>query len=172
MKTISLKQVTIIGTIFMIVSGSMLHFIYQLSGSNQIVALFSAVNESVWEHGKLFLLPLIIVLSFEYLKIKNLEKILWIALSQLVIMLSFTIVFFYTYTGAFGIENLFIDILTFVVAVIIGQTLAYKQLVSKKKPPLNKYASSIILIAILLAFAVITYFPPNLPIFTPHSMMD
>lgn len=89
MKNISLKQITVIGTIFMIISGSMLHFIYQLSGSNQIVALFSAVNESVWEHGKLFLLPLIIVLSFEYLKIKNLEKILWIALSQLVIMLSF-----------------------------------------------------------------------------------
>lgn len=79
---------------------------------------------------------------------------------------------FYTYTGAFGIENLFIDILTFVVAVIIGQTFAYMQLISKKKPPLNEYASSIMLIAILLAFAVITYFPPNLPIFTPHSMMD
>lgn len=172
MKNISTKQIVIIGTIFMIVSGSVLHFIYQLSGNNQIVALFSAVNESVWEHGKLFLLPIAIVLFFEFLKTKNLPKILWVAVSQLTIMLGFTFTFFYTYTGALGIENLFIDILTFIVAVIIGQIFAYKQLISKKIPPINQYASSIILIVIILAFAIITFYPPNLPIFIAHSIID
>ncbi len=40
--------------------GSILHFAYEWSGRKKIVALFSAVNESVWEHIKIALVPTII----------------------------------------------------------------------------------------------------------------
>lgn len=169
MKNISVKKISIIGTIFMILTGSFLHFAYQLSGDNQIVAVFSAVNESVWEHGKLFILPLICVAAVNYLKAKDLSKILFIFLSELIIMLGFVYGFFYTYTGALGIENLFIDISSFIVAVIIGQYYAYKKLIGKKPAYLNKYYSMICWIIILTCFAVFTYFPPNLPIFIANT---
>lgn len=121
MKNISIKQISLFGAIFMVIAGSMLHFIYQFSGNNQIVALIAPINESVWEHGKLFLLPMLIVAIVEYLKIRDISKILYVSLTQLLIMLGFIFVFFYTYTGALGIDNLFIDILSFITAVIIGQ---------------------------------------------------
>lgn len=172
MKNISVKQISIFGAVFMIILGSLLHFLYQFSSNNQIVALFSPVNESVWEHGKLFLLPLLVVAIVEYLKIRDLSKILYVNLTQLLIMLSFVFAFFYGYTGALGIENLFIDISSFVVAVIIGEFYSYRQLSSKKRPPLNKYVSSIALISIILAFTVFTYYPPDLPIFTSQNILN
>jgi len=170
MKNISLKTIIIAGAIFMIIVGSLLHFMYAWSGNNQIIALFSAVSESVWEHNKLFLLPLAIVVFFEYLKVKDLSKILWTSLIQLVFMMCFIIVFFYTYTGAFGFENVVIDILSFVVAVILGQAIAYKKLNSKFKPVVNKYVSGAALIVMFTVFALITFNPPKLPIFTPHDI--
>lgn len=43
----------LIGMIFIIFLGSMLHFTFELSGRNPLVSVFSAVNESVWENLKL-----------------------------------------------------------------------------------------------------------------------
>ena len=41
--------------------GTLLHFTYEWSGENQLVALFSAVNESTWEHLKLLFFPMILM---------------------------------------------------------------------------------------------------------------
>ncbi len=153
----------------MIIAGSLLHFTYEWSGGNQFVGLFSAVSESVWEHGKLFLLPLAVVAIIECIKVKDLSKILWAALIQLVFMISFITAFFYTYTGAFGFENVIIDVLSFMAAVILGQTITYKFLSSETRPVFNKYLSGAALAMIFLVFTVITFNPPKLPIFTEHS---
>jgi hypothetical protein len=167
MKKISLKTILIAGAVFMILSGSLLHFAYELSGNNQIVGLFSAVSESVWEHSKMFLLPLFIVALIEYMKIKDISKILWAALAQLLFMICFITIFYYTYTGALGFENVIIDISSFIVAIILGQVITYNNLISKSKPILGKYLSAIALVAIILIFAITTYNPPRLPIFIP-----
>lgn len=39
--------------IFISVLGVLLHFTYEWSGDTAVVGLFSAVNESTWEHLKL-----------------------------------------------------------------------------------------------------------------------
>lgn len=39
--------------IFISVLGVLLHFTYEWAGDNAVVGLFSAVNESTWEHLKL-----------------------------------------------------------------------------------------------------------------------
>ena len=41
------------GIVFIIILGSILHFTFEWSGSQVVVGVFSAVNESVWEHFKL-----------------------------------------------------------------------------------------------------------------------
>jgi len=169
MKNISLSRVVVLGAIFMIIAGSLLHFTYEWSGGNQLVALFSAATESVWEHSKLFLLPLAIVAAIEYMKVKNLPKILWTVLVQLIFMIGFITVFFYTYTGAFGFENVIIDIISFAVAIALGQMIALHMLKSKSKPPVNKYICAAALATIFFMFAVFTFNPPNLPIFTQHD---
>ena len=64
----------IVGTIFIVILGSALHFTYELSGKLAIVAAFLAVNESVWEHLKLAFWPSLIWLLLEYLPVKKLTN--------------------------------------------------------------------------------------------------
>jgi hypothetical protein len=49
----SIVKLELIGVAFIAFLGTALHFTYELSGRNIMVAPFSAVNESVWEHLKL-----------------------------------------------------------------------------------------------------------------------
>ena len=45
-----LKRYTMIGIVFVLITGSLAHFVYDWSGKNHIVGLFTPINESVWEH--------------------------------------------------------------------------------------------------------------------------
>ena len=45
----------IISVIIISIVGTLSHFLYDISNHNRIVGLFSAVNESTWEHIKIAL---------------------------------------------------------------------------------------------------------------------
>lgn len=67
-------NIFIIGFIFISILGSILHFTYELSGHNKYVSLFSAVNESTWEHIKIALTPYFLyslVDGYYYLNMNN-----------------------------------------------------------------------------------------------------
>ena len=49
----TLKKSEIFGAIFVMVFGTLMHFFYDWSGKNPVVALFAPYNESTWEHLKL-----------------------------------------------------------------------------------------------------------------------
>jgi hypothetical protein len=48
------------GTLVLWVAGALLHFLFDWTGCSHYVALFSAVNESVWEHVKIMLWPMVL----------------------------------------------------------------------------------------------------------------
>src|SRR5699024_5363380 len=52
-----LRRWEIAGFLLTGIAGPLLHFTYRWSGENRIVAAFSAVNESTWEHMKLLFVP-------------------------------------------------------------------------------------------------------------------
>ena len=47
--------------------GTLLHFVYEWTGENRIVAAFSAVNESTWEHMKLLFVPFLVFAVVEFI---------------------------------------------------------------------------------------------------------
>ena len=53
--------------IFISVLGVLLHFTYEWFGDNAVVGLFSAVNESTWEHLKLLFFPIMLLTILEVL---------------------------------------------------------------------------------------------------------
>ncbi len=55
----------ICGILFTSVLGSLLHFVYEWTGENPLAALFSPVNESVFEHCKLLFFPALLYTLFE-----------------------------------------------------------------------------------------------------------
>ena len=52
-----LRRWEIVGFIATGLFGTLLHFMYEWTGGNRVIAVFSAVNESTWEHMKLLAVP-------------------------------------------------------------------------------------------------------------------
>ena len=78
--------------------GTLLHFLYEFSGGNFLVAIFSAVNESVWEHIKIAVIPIYIVALCKMWILEERKCNLWISLFFKVITVIIVIpVLFYGY---------------------------------------------------------------------------
>lgn len=159
-----IKNFQIISAVFVCILGTLLHFTYELSGENGLVGAFSAVNESVWEHLKLLFFPMLLSTIIGYFYIgKNTSNFLCAKTLGILTSMLFIVVFFYTYTGIIGKSIVFVDIASFFVAVILGEYLSYKLMISNFK--CNNTVAIIILVIILICFIVFTYSPPNLEIF-------
>ena len=61
----------IIGLFWTLAAGNLLHFVYDWTGSSVAAALFSAVNESTWEHMKLLAVPWILFSLVEYIVLRS-----------------------------------------------------------------------------------------------------
>ena len=161
-----IKKWHIFGAIFIMLLGSVMHFLFQWTGSWAPVGAIAAVNESVWEHLKLAYWPLMFYSLIEYWYVKdkanNYLIAKFIAAYSIPLM---TVVFFYSYTTLLGIESLAADIISFFIFIIIGQYFSY---IIMKREPISKKFSAIALIAIILLgilFVLFTYLPPLIPLF-------
>ena len=154
-------------TAFCLVIGTILHFTYELSGGNTFVAAFSAVNESTWEHLKLVFYPTFIFSIIEYFFIGKSTNNYSIAKTTAIIFeMSFITIFFYTYTGIIGTNYAFLDISSFVVAIIAGEYITYKIMLKPQiKNNAIKILAIIISILLLIAFIIATYNPPMINLF-------
>lgn len=157
----------IFSVIFTWILGTILHFLYEWSGDNKIIASFSAVNESTWEHLKLVFFPMLITTIIGFVIIGKDNKKFWCAKTiGIILAMSFIIVFFYTYTGIIGTNFAILDIGSFFVAVILGEYVAYKIMINEEdKQKCNKKIAVIGLICILLCFIIFTYLPPHIGLF-------
>jgi hypothetical protein len=156
----------LVGMIFIIILGSVLHFTFEWSGGNSAVGVFSAVNESVWEHLKLVFWPALLFMFIEYVPLKKKTNNFALAKTVGVYLAIFIIpIIFYSYTAITGKSIFLIDISTFVIAVIIGQISSYKLLMHKKLPESFDRTSLVLLVLLGIAFVSFTFYPPQLPIF-------
>ncbi len=156
----------LIGMIFVIIFGSMLHFTFEWSGNQSIVGVFSAVNESVWEHLKLAFWPALLFMLIEYRSLKEMSNNFPFAKAIGVYAMVVIIpIVFYSYTAITGESIFVIDISTFVVAVIIGQLSSYKLLTYKRLSENLNRVSLVTLVLLGLAFVLFTFYPLQLPIF-------
>jgi len=154
------------GIIFIVVLGSLLHFIFEWSGSAIPIAPIAAVNESVWEHLKLGFWPALVYAALEYSRFGKSANNFPFAKTLGIFLIPITIVvLYYAYTAILGHGLLEVDIAIFVVAVIIGQLVSYKLLITSPLPKrLNRFAP-IALAILCILFVLCTFYPPRLPLF-------
>ena len=156
----------LIGMVFIIILGGVLHFTFEWSDNQPIVGVFSAVNESVWEHLKLAFWPALLFMLIEYVLLKKTANNFAFAKTTGVYLIVIIIpIVFYSYTAITGKSIFVVDISTFVVAVIIGQLSSYKLLTYKKLSENLNRVSLIALVVLGLVFVLFTFYPPQLPIF-------
>ena len=79
--------------------GTLLHFLYEWTGGSVLVAPFSGVNESTWEHMKLLFFPMLIFAVVEGLFFREWQGFWWMKLYGILFGLILIPVLFYTYNG-------------------------------------------------------------------------
>jgi hypothetical protein len=155
----------LIGIAFIVLLGSMLHFVFAWSGEWRPLALITAVNESVWEHLKLGFWPAFFYFIVECKYIRKSTNNFFIAKAIGIYLIPITItVLFYLYTAFVG-DILVADLIIFVLAIIIGQLVSYKILTARPLPVWTSRLGLLLLVLLVIAFGTLTYYPPQLPIF-------
>ena len=138
-----------ISIIVIFLLGSLSHFLYDLSHENKILGLFTAVNESTWEHVKIAITPTIIWSLIDgYIYGVN-PNYFAAKLASLLIFSFFIPLVFYSYTRAAKKPILPIDIATFLVAIILAQ---FVFLVIVNQPAIPYWATYLSTIACFIYF--------------------
>lgn len=163
----NLKKYHIIGFIFTVIIGSLLHFTYKFFDENIIIGYFSPVNESTWEHLKLLVTPVIIFSLFEYFMYgKDLDNFIIVKALSILLGIFTIIVSFYTYTGILGNNYLLLDIATFILGVFVTYYFSYKMLQTKFLYKENSNYIGIFIIFLIVFFMMyFTINPPKINLF-------
>ena len=161
----AIKKYIIAGTVYMTITGILMHFLYDLTGKNLIIGFIAPISESTWEHIKLLFFPGLSWVLYTYYRFKYIYRgILSPLLLGLITGCISIPVLFYSYSGILGFHMLVLDILTFFAAIFLMFWIICHTLSSST---LHRHENVLIFAVILLltAFLTFTYFPPNLGIF-------
>lgn len=159
--------------IFISILGVLLHFTYEWSGDNPAVGLFSAVNESTWEHLKLIFFPMLLLTIIEFLwaNIKNKplpENYLPARTVGILSGMAFIVVGFYTLNGVLGRNYEFLNIALYFVGVVYA--LRTENRLESKQMCINDYVAMTILAIFSVAFFAFTNYPPELGVFADPTI--
>ena len=152
------------GFIFTAVFGVLLHFLYEWTNNNGVIALFSAVNESTWEHMKLLFFPMF-VFSLIIKRYQSYDNFWWSALLGITFGTVLIPVLFYTISGVFGKTPDWINILIFFVSVFFAYVVEFKTAKKGNDGFFTERQSLVLLCLLAILFAVFTYFTPQIPLF-------
>ncbi len=156
----------VVGFGFTSVVGTLLHFLFDWSNGNVVVAMFSAVNESIWEHMKLLFFPLLVYAWVEYAIIGKEYYNFWcVKLVGTIVGLVLIPTLYYTYSGIIGRTVDLINIAIFYIAAAVTFRLETKLLTQNRCKGLSLAVSLIILLLIGILLIILTFFPLRLPLF-------
>lgn len=154
------------GFVFTGIMGTFLHFLFDMTSGNAIAALFSAVNESIWEHMKLLFYPIILFALIEYRFWGKENPNFWcIKCKGILLGLLLIPVLYYTYTGLLGTSVDWFNITIFYIAAAVVYWWETKRFQNNLACPLSPSVSIVLICAIVLLFTVMTFFPPKIPLF-------
>jgi hypothetical protein len=154
------------GIVFLIVVGSLLHFTFDWSNQLPLVGVFSAVNESVWEHLKLGFWSVILFSLLEYWFIRNKTNNFLFAKGLGAVVLQGTILLvFYTYTMFSGEPILAIDISSYILGCILCQVVSYFILTKVNEKKIFNNVGMVLILIHAILLITFTFVPPKLPIF-------
>ena len=163
-KSLLLWQLT--GFIFTGILGVVLHFLYNWSNQSPLVAPFSAVNESIWEHMKLLFFPMFIFALIENLFIGEQYEHFWCGkLSGIVLGLILIPVLYYTYTGIFGVSKDWFNIMIFFLANAAAYLCETYLLHRNVSFNISSQTCFMVLYAITFLFIILTFIQPRIPLF-------
>lgn len=153
------------GALFVIVTGTLAHFLYDWCNNTAVVGLFTPVNESIWEHMQLLFFPMLLYAFLLIWRLKPTYPGIPSALYAGILAGTALIpLFFYSYTAVLGKDCFVLDLSTFFVSIFIAFWLSYRFTLSKKMCRYTTLLRWLVCILFIL-FMLFTYSPPALKIF-------
>ena len=144
--------------------GTLLHFLYDLSGNLIWLAPISGVNESTWEHMKLLFWPMFIYAVLQSFFFRDRDEFWCVKLRGILFGLSLIPILFYTYNGAVGKSPDWLNIAIFFISAAASymyETKEFNKTFICKKP----YRSFAAICIIALMFILFTFITPKIGIF-------
>ncbi len=159
----SITKWQLAGFVFTGIAGVLLHFLFDWSGGSIIVAPFSAVNESVWEHMKLLFFPMFI---FALVEGRYVSNSFWcIKLTGIVSGVVLIPMLYYFINGAFGETpdwvNISIFFITAATSYFLETWLFGNACISCK----SSKVALLVLCAMASMFVAFTFAPLQIPLF-------
>lgn len=152
--------------VFIMIVSSALHFVYELSDFSNVAAVFGSVNESTFEHLKLFFWPALVYALVQHAYMREEVTNFWWGkgLAMLVTPLG-VILSFYFYLGILlpitGRGFLAADIGTGVFGVLIGNFVSYRILTSPERGRSHRMAGLALIGLLGLAMATSAWITPR-----------
>lgn len=166
MRERSWRKWEICGLFFVIGAGNLLHFVYEWSGENPVVAALSGVNESTWEHMKLLAMPWIAWTVVQLLAQRDSVGVLSARAAGLLVGLAAIPALFYTYTGILGRSISLVNIIIFQIAVLLAFAVSFLLQKGYRLTGLGwQLLGGVVLVTAVVLFVWWTYQPPQLPLF-------
>lgn len=144
--------------------GSALHFLFDWTKHNRLVAVFSAVNESYWEHIKIAIWPVfflqILLFSLGGYQIPSFVPAATVALYSIPVSMVGLV---FLYKSATKRNILWLDISIFFVCVATSQSV-FVLLLEQLSPTAGTVVmSGLFLLGLIVAFLLFTFRPPKEP---------
>ncbi len=165
---------TILSSLVIIIIGVIWHFLNDWLGFIPFLRAIAPVNESVWEHLKLTLWPVLLTWLFiiplmNYSHAIDLGKTMLSVAVCMMIANFFILGIYYTLSAGFTIGNSFTDISSYVIGILAGQLFAAAYIIPSEIPKWLAILGWIVVLSAILIYSFFTYSTPDYPIFTPPN---
>lgn len=145
--------------VIIFILGSLAHFLYDISHENKILGLFTAVNESTWEHIKIAVTPTLLWSLIDGYFYGENPNYFTAKLTSLAILAFFIPLVFYSYTRITKKPLLPVDILIFLTAIILAEFAFFAIINLPDFPFISSYLSAIGTFIFFGAYMTLTLMP-------------
>lgn len=155
-----------IGCVVIYAAAVFLHFVYAQTDGSPLAILFGSVNESVWEHVKIFSVAYMgwSLLQLSWLRLPFRRYVVAKCIG-LYILMGLMIGFFYTYTRFTGGNIVWVDIVSSALTVVLIQFITYR-LETADNRLADCFAPALLLLMLYyIMFFSFTVFPPRTALF-------
>lgn len=152
------------------VAGAALHFAFELSEYWQPMAFLAAVNESVWEHLKMYFWPGLFFALVQYTYTREIANNYWfgkaVALVATPVLIAIGYYAYFSYLEATSGRVSLASMLTLMLlGISIAQYLSYRILSLPQLELQLRGATVTTYAALVFMFGLFTYFPPRIFLF-------
>ena len=144
-----------------------MHFVYNVFPYS-FVAIFAPISESIFEHLKLALYPMLIfdiILWYQYYH-KDFSVFAPMLVGIIVGCMSIVFIYYFYHCGL-GINSLMFDIILLFVGILLGNIVMI--ILYNIHWTMNWKVSLLLLVSIMIIFSYWTFCPPDIPLFIDYS---